>query len=286
MTRPHVEFIQSQALSWTPSTWTGWYEGTQLKILSEDANTGAISALIKYPAGWSITEQFFIDADEELFVLTGKVRVGSERYDEYSYAHLPSGFLRTGAHCEAESIILTFLSKAPRSELADISSCDMSRLIRKIDALSAPLSTDFAKLGVRNAPDAALRVQTASFLLLREDPYTREQTWILAARGLRHGNREEIHPVVEEMYLLGGDLIGPNGTMLPGAYFWRPAGIKHGPFGSKAGSLIFHRAIGGPLSTTYVEGADHFQWDPEYRPVLPPYLARYRTSSIPNTSAY
>jgi len=102
----------------------------------------------------------------------------------------------------------------------------------------------------------------------------------LAARALRHGQKCEIHPVVEEMYLLGGEIIGPQGHMMPGAYFWRPPGLPHGPFGAKGGSLLLHRTIGGPLSTTYADAPAPFDWHPAYNPILPPELDHLRGHAV------
>jgi hypothetical protein len=54
------------------------------------------------------------------------------------------------------------------------------------------------------------------------------------------------------MYLLAGEVHGNRGVMRPGAYFWRPAGIPHGPYETLTGNLYFFRSQGGRLSTTYV----------------------------------
>ncbi|MGH3658728.1 MAG: cupin domain-containing protein, partial [Micromonosporaceae bacterium] len=108
---------------------------------------------------------------------------------------------------------------------------------------------------------------------LRRDPVTGDETWILGTMPLRHGTRPERHPVVEEMYLLSGELHGHVGVMRPGAYFWRPPEEWHGPFGSLTGNLMLFRTVGGPLSTVYDDAETEFAWDPPARPILPPELA-------------
>ena len=70
------------------------------------------------------------------------------------------------------------------------------------------------------------------------------------------------------MYLLEGEMAGNLGIMRAGAYFWRPPEVKHGPYGSKTGSLILFRSRGGPLSTTFYDDGE-FSWSPPHRPVLP-----------------
>ena len=66
---------------------------------------------------------------------------------------------------------------------------------------------------------------------------------------IRWAERSEIHPVVEEMYLLAGEVHGDRGIMRPGAYFWRPPFVPHGPYGTQTGNLYFFRTRGGGLST-------------------------------------
>ena len=53
MARPHIEFIQSQAVPWRDDLWNGRFDGAHVKILSEDDETGAASTMVRYPAGWS-----------------------------------------------------------------------------------------------------------------------------------------------------------------------------------------------------------------------------------------
>jgi hypothetical protein len=108
---------------------------------------------------------------------------------------------------------------------------------------------------------------------MRQDPVTGEQTWILGTMPLRSGRRPEKHPVVEEMFLVSGELVGNLGVMHAGAYFWRPPEIWHGPYGSWTGNVMLFRTRGGPLSTVYTEDEREFDWTPAHRPVLPAGLA-------------
>jgi hypothetical protein len=72
------------------------------------------------------------------------------------------------------------------------------------------------------------------------------------------------------MFLLAGEVHGDRGLMRPGAYFWRPPHVPHGPYGSLTGNIYFFRTKGGPLSTTYVEPRRPFRWWPDHDPILPP----------------
>lgn len=110
---------------------------------------------------------------------------------------------------------------------------------------------------------------------------------MLGTMPLRWGHRKEKHPVVEEMYLLSGELVGHRGRMHAGAYFWRPPEEWHGPFGSPTGNLMIFRTKGGPLSTVYADDEIPFAWDQAYDPILPPTLEPLRHREFaPGCSCY
>ena len=65
--------------------------------------------------------------------------------------------------------------------------------------------------------------------------------------------RAEIHPTVEEAFLIRGDcLLGNRGEMAPGSYFWRPSMVEHGPLANRNGTLFFFRTKGGSMGVTHV----------------------------------
>lgn len=288
MARPHIEFIQSQALPWTKSPWDGLLEDTQVKVLSRDAGSGASSTLVKYPAGWRRPAAEHLPVDEELFVLGGALTINGVAYGEMCYAHLPAGHPRAGAESPDGAVVLTFYSGAPVSAPgpAPSGSYEPDLLIERVDVLTASFSHDQTRLNVD--PDSALGEGVADFgnLVLRADPRTGNQTWIISAPPLWRNAVVEVHPVVEEMYLLSGEMAGDTGIMTPGAYFWRPPRMRHGPFGSKTGNLMLFRTDGGPLETETPEGDENFTWTPEHRPVLPPELEQYGRTPGRETLCY
>ena len=84
------------------------------------------------------------------------------------------------------------------------------------------------------------------------DPETGEWSWLAASAPNRVTPRAEVHPTVEEAFLIRGDcLLGEHGEMTPGCYFWRPAMVKHGPLTTRNGTFFFFRTKGGGLETTY-----------------------------------
>ena len=287
MTRPHIEFIQSQALPWREDVWNGRFAGACVKVLSEDDETGAASTMVRYPAGWSRTGPEHLDADEELAVLDGTIEINGVNYTELCYAHLPAGHTRRSASSPGGAVTLTFVSRQPATKAGEGPDDDSERLVEKVDTLGTKLDTSLRELGVDvDEGDGMLDgFRKFSRIICREDPHTHDQTWILSAPPLWRNDVIEIHPVVEEMYLITGDLTGDTGLMKPGAYFWRPAGMPHGPFGSKTGNLLFFRTQGGPLSTDFQPGAHLFSWEAKLNPVLPPELADY-APKVESEAAY
>lgn len=271
MARPWVEFVQAQNLPWRADDLCGTRPGVATKVLSTDADDGASSLLVRYPLGWRLDRADALSADEEFLVLHGALSIGPQTYREMCYAHLPAGYERGPMVSGSGAIVLTFLSARPswRPRMP----FDPARLVENLDTLTVPYTARFHP----EFPAGAGRKT------LYEDPVSHDQSWLLGTMPLRWGERAEVHPVVEEMYLLSGESHGDRGVMRPGAYFWRPPQIPHGPFGTLTGNLYFFRTQGGPLSTDYIDAPRPFRWWPDYDPVLPETLAgaRGETAHLP-----
>jgi len=266
MPRPHIEFIQQQDLPFERVDLGADRGESRRKQLSTDADTGASSSLIAFSAGWRRRASSHVLADEELYVLSGDLTLSDVTYTEQCYCFLPSGYTHSDSYSERGALVLAF-SSAERERIAGEAprgSVDESRLVKCLNMFAVPWTGNFHP----QFPVGAGRKW------LRRDPLIGDDTWILGTLPLRNGRRPEKHPVVEEMYLISGELIGPQGVMRPGAYFWRPPEVWHGPYGSKTGCLMLFRTVGGPLSTVYTDEEQDFDWNPEgYRPILPPDLA-------------
>lgn len=281
MGRPFIEFIQSQALPWQRGLYGRADSGLRSKMLSLDPGTGASSMLVSYPVGWSFDGggvPHHLSVDEELFVLAGELTVDDTRYGAKSYAHLPAGFTRARTSSATGAMVLTFFSGEPTvvSGPAPAGLLDERRLVSYVDGFAGEWGGNFHP----RFPAGAGRK------FLRRDPLDGEETWLLGTMPLRWGHRPEKHPVVEEMYLLSGELVGPLGVMQAGSYFWRPPEEWHGPFGSPTGNLMLFRTKGGPLSTVYTDHEVDFSWNPEHRPILPPGLEPYGRAPQPGCDCY
>lgn len=274
MARPHIDFLQSQALPWRHGLYGGGRPDVETKILSFDKENGDSSLLVRYPTGWSQAEPGHLLADEELFVLDGALEINGIAYTKHCYAHLPAGYLRRTASSEGGTVLLTFFSAEPRMAAGEAPNglYDESRLVEYVSTFESELSSDFTVLGAPAAPELA----SSAFILFREDPYDHDQTWLLCTKPLSKLGIIEVHPVVEELYQVSGEKASGRGLMGPGGYFWRPPGIAHGPIGTRTGSMGLFRSKGGPLRTDVAIAKGQFDWTPPMRAALPPDLEKYR----------
>ncbi len=266
MVRSHVEFIQSQALPWQKGLYGGARDDVESKTLSIDHESGASTTIVRYPAGWVRKGAERLLADEEFFVLEGELTINDRIYKQYCYAFLPAGYVRERASSTDGTVVMTFFEGEPRAAVEEPAEgfYDASRLTEFVDAniLEWVPATHDPKLR------AGLWGRT-----LRIDPYSKERTWLNVALpgGREEGFKgsQETHPVVEEMFLLSGELVGNTGLMRRGAYFWRPPEIRHGPYGSRTGSLMLFRCKDGPLVNFWSDDKIAFTYEPDHNPALP-----------------
>lgn len=270
MGRQQIEFIQSQRLPWHASAGDP-RPGTRRRTLSEDPTDGACSLVIQYPPGWVGPEGQCLAADEEFLVLDGELRIGGLAYAHHGYAHLPAGYRRGSMSAPTGAIVLTFFSATPvvlppGGMTARPPGAADPRLVERVDCYAVP----WEPIGYAQMRTGTLRKP------LRLDPVNGDTTWLLTSppHGMPPGGAgaRETHPTVEEVFVLAGDLHGNCGVMRAGAYFWRPAGILHGPYGSRLGATSLYRTVGGPLVAEWTAERFPFRYDPPHEPVLPPGL--------------
>lgn len=271
MSRPHIEFIQNQVLPWKQLGAGSSRPGAAGRALSYDPETKAASVLMKYPAGWRMAENHYLPCDEEFYVLDGSFSIGGVVYKKGDYAYLPAGMTRPGMASENGAAVLTFF-EGPHGSVfgeAPLEMYDPARLIAKIETEQMPWGapSDPVVAAIANAPGRKL---------LRVDPVSGERTWMLRfgpddPKKMTHG-RIETHPVVEEVFLLDGEIQMPCGVLKRGAYFWRPPGIPHGPVGTLKGLCGVFRSKGGPLVTAWSQDETPIDWAPDYTPALPDHL--------------
>ena len=251
MARDHIEFVHAQRLSWQPFAPR---PGVTMKLLSQDAGTGALSAILRYPPGWTAAPGT-LATDEEFLVLDGKLDHGGTSYGPDCYAFWPGGYPRHAITAPGGATVLTFLS-------APVTGFDPARVTELINLRDGEWKADLAAMGLE------LMAAHARIRRLRSDPVTGEITYVTACMPYFQESQPERHPVIQEIFVLAGEVAGPQGIMRAGAYVWRPENKTHGPYGSTTGAVFFFRSHGGPQSTEHDPPAP-FDFDPLHRPVLP-----------------
>lgn len=267
--RPHIEFIHTREMPWTNGDLTPTRRGIAARLLSFAQANGAMSVTLKYPPGWQGVPNETLRSDEEFYVLAGEIRLGNTVYGEGCYAHLPAGYARSLTAGETGAEVLTFFSEHPAAATGQ-TQLDRSRLVERISLFEEGWDADYS--GV-NSPEIAASGSRKK--LLRTDPVTGDQTWIMGVIPSYREKKVESHPVVQECYIVSGELAGNYGLMTAGSYFWRPPQVLHGPYGTKTGSIILSRTIGGRLIVDYYDLAEPFSYSPVHRTVVPEEMRVY-----------
>jgi len=278
LNRPHIEFVQAQMLPWRRIPPGAARPDAEYKYLSRDADTGACTCLIRYPAGWARLADEALDAAEEFYVLEGGLEINGQHFGADHYGHLPRGLLRHSMSTLRGAVVLTFFDAEPRFASRPGEAAGVLRL----DVLHMPWD-----MRVNDSKLAHLGISRKD---LRTDPASGERSFL--SMMLPHseppgaqGPRES-HPVVEECFVIAGSLVGPHGEMHAGAYFWRPPGIPHGPFGTRWGCVALIRFVGGRHVNLWTADEAPFDFHQPYLPVLPPELAHLRDAPWRPGTAY
>lgn len=274
--RNHIEFVQAQFLPWRRIGPGLARPDAEYKLLSRDAASGACTVLLRHPAGWHREGPEHLIADEEFYVLEGALELDGRTYRQDCYAFLPAGWTRRTMRTAGGCVMLAFYDREPAwlAGEGDGSAEQSPRAVPFLDAAQMPWD-----LSLNDANLAHLGISRKN---LRTDPETGERSFLslILPHAFPEKSRgpQEIHPCVEEIYVIEGTTTGPHGTMYPGAYTWRPPGVPHGPFGSRWGSVSLIRFVGGRHVNVWTPEEAPFDPDAPYRPVLPPSLAHLADS--------
>lgn len=246
MQRPHIEFVQRQALPWEDAELAPGAPSVRRKVLSCNPAFTAFTTLLRLEAGWNQKRLPPHAGACELFLLRGclHMQTGEEHFELN-----PGGYLRFDSHqlCGAISAIaateLLYMT-AIGAEPANAAALEKALPdFTFIDSETLDWQTPWV-LG----PNPGLKIK----LLWRSEDSGAYTRLIRAEPGWTE-ERQEHHDCIEEVYLLSGDMtMGKLGTMTAGGYIWRPAGIKHGPMRTRKGGLMFIRTD-GPLKNYYTD---------------------------------
>jgi hypothetical protein len=269
-------FIQSQVLAWEDGAIAG-RPGAQVKMLSSDSETGAATALIRYPAGYK-GPAAAIEPAEEILLLHGALRLNDRHLVSLSYARLPRRWPRQHCSSDTGAVALTMFSSAPTPAAGAAADAAVEPVIH------GDLGHDGLEGWVAN-PYTRYLVGTGVRPLF-ENPQTGEISILYSALPFRYMEKRWSHPDVQEMYMLAGSYaINDVGVMAPGAYAWWQGGEFHGPYGSRTGFMMFIRSVGGPLANLIKDERIPVDYDAPYRPRLPEHM-RAAAKAIDTTQSF
>ena len=305
MARDYVEIIHSPQLPWQPAS--AAFAGAHWKRLSHDPDTGACTALLRWPPGRAPLPAA-LAADWEYFVLRGELRLGAQppagmHFYGYLPAGLPLGHVDVGAAAigapaaeggsppgTGEAILLCFFSRTPQA-LADATrmagsapaaSHDASRLLGPVDTTA--LRWDSSGI------DPNINHLNAARKNLRFAPEGDCRSYLLGGmpQGFPYGgNAMERHPHGEEFFMVSGDMACHVGILRAGAYFNRPPQIAHGRDCTRTGYLLFCRTPGANRTVTAWSDEKYpVLWNPPHRPVLPPEFAEAGARAVADPLEY
>lgn len=271
MARPHTCFVQAQDIPWTRGVQPNPNWQVDFKILSQDADTSAMTTVMKVPAGFDFPGPTHLRCDFEFLVLDGAIEINGLEYTKDCYAFLPSGYRRDSNKSKDGAVLLALFHGFPNPILGAPPDGHFreDKLIKRLNVYEMDWLTGEA--GSVTGKPLSPTIFTKK---LRVDPDTQEQTFLYAA--LPHHAPPPImkgkfgHPMIEEVFVLSGEYIfGDTGRMGPGGYCWWREDEMHGPAGSEIGYNLFIRIYGGPLVNKFSDVPSPFSFRPDHNPVLP-----------------
>jgi len=242
--RRDVDFIQSQDVSWSIAPTGEFAAGEMTRILSRDDSDGAVTEIVRFhnrQAGYLV-------AGADIYILEGDGTLNGERVAGGQYVYLPAGVeidWRPGTRMTA---FFGSFAEPTLSAVARPGDRGEPRIVAP--DLLPWIPAGWADEGTLDAGAAMkwLRSDTGPGLVLLS--------------GMLPGwksEKVESHPIFEESFKLVGDiLMGARGVMRPGAYFYRPPNVAHGPLYSRSGTMSLIR-WSQAATTTFTEPS--IAWD-------------------------
>lgn len=108
MARKPILMLETDSVEWRPFHEVFPAEeqpGKWAKVLSEDPETGAFTGLIKFEKGWSDPHDVYHRCAEEVFIISGKFKIGDRVMAPGAYAYRPPLTLHGAAEALEETIM-------------------------------------------------------------------------------------------------------------------------------------------------------------------------------------
>ncbi|WP_374659463.1 DUF4437 domain-containing protein [Inhella sp.] len=276
--RPHVELIDEKDLIWHVAELPHGVGAARQRHLNYCEEKGEASLSVEFTSDWSRPAGCHA-AQTEWFVLEGELTLGEQAMTKDDYFMAPAGVLTPALHVKAGTRVLLFrefgdwgftpASQSEREgELVVMRASQMAWFDITDPHNGSPM--DFSRGGTP--------VPGLSIKLLYHNKQTGFYTRLIRAKADWVEHPLAHHPCYEEAYCLDGSFEYNYGSMWPGTYFFRPAGVRHGDFKSGPTGTTWLLRCDGRLVDWYTEGArvemqgKALNWGPEYPGTEPPVL--------------
>jgi len=234
--REPADFVQTQGLPWAVVDRHELGATGLRKTLSRDAADGAETRLARFQIRQSGTSS----STWEFLVLEGGGTVNGARLRPGSYVHVPAGAEFDLVPALPRTTLLLYSFGSLRTDGASTVAPAGPVGVTHLDEVEwrAPTWSGDREL----APGAyakTLRQDDLGIMMVT----AKLPGWSSAD--------EEVHPQYEENFKLSGDtLMGAQGVLRSGAYYFRPPGAWHGPLYTLGGTITVIRAD-QPITTEY-----------------------------------
>jgi hypothetical protein len=255
----YVGFFNERDLAWRPFEAKGVPAGVEVKPLSRDGESGAVSLVARLPAGWRNAAPGYHASDMEMFVLKGAVKIGDRRFTDRCFTYVPAGVPYGPVAAEKETIALWFFDGDASFTASTTSKPDaaLDRRVEYKNYFDEPWEAA-VEIGFSKQPGIFMKI-------LKRLPNDGPMTWVAGSFAGRPPRKYEVHPSVEEAWLLEGEFnlaeCLPEGLkvwhLTEGSYFYRPPNIRHiGPnSGSQSYAIWFFRTP-KKLTSEYFDDCD------------------------------
>jgi hypothetical protein len=292
--RPHVELIQDKDLVWHEAELHKGSGRARQRNLSYDEENGAASTRVVFDKAWSRPGGYH-HADVEWYIKEGQVKLGDRLLGRGAYFRAPAGLRIPAMQVAAGTDVLIF------REYGDwgfsVSEKNQSRFVSRggNTVSKEPGELTIVETDRQEWMPNLYEGDSQRFLKLKmlyldppspEDNNTGFVSIMCWAPPGWSDNRMVHHPVFEEAYSLDGEMIYNFGTLDPGAYFFRPARVKHGHFmaGEERGWTGIFRLDGSlinwiTINERIIAEGDAINYDPETQgPVIAGIPVRTRSA--------
>jgi hypothetical protein len=226
--RGWVELAHADELPWEPMHGAGWPAGAEVRALSRDPASGALTGIVRLPPGYR-REAGHHEGTAEFLVLAGALRVGGALRACGYYEYDPPRVTQE-RWVSDQGVELLFMARSGTPDfLPEPGQGDGTERLRLDTAAMEWIVTPVA------GPPPGICVKP-----LRHVEETGQLAALVASVPEYDYPKLEFHDCIEEIYCVSGDIwLGNSGTMRAGSYLWRPPYITHGPFFSRGGCVLF-----------------------------------------------